>query len=122
MVDLYPSIWSLTNSHNHTASLLELAQGPGKKRPGNFLDLVLDLVSMLLLVLLVVRSIPSRQEGRVNATASKVHIDATGILLRRILESQLTTHFLDTRFNLLDVVRRMIPFADDPTSTIGIST
>lgn len=64
----------------------------------------------------------SRQVGRVNGTAGKVHINATGILLRRILKPQLATHFLNTGFNLLDVVRRMIPFADDPTHAAGIST
>lgn len=56
-----------------------------------------------------------RNERRVNGATSKVNIDAAGILLRRILQAELATHFLDTRFDLLDMVRRMVSFADDPT-------
>ena len=52
---------------------------------------------------------------KVSRAASEVNIDATSILLRRILKTKLATDFLNARFNFLNVMRRVVSFADDRT-------
>ena len=78
---------------------------------------------MLLLAVAVMRraNIPAiapaglrRQRGRArDVTALEVHIDTALVLLRRVLQPQLPADLLDTGFDLLDVVGRVVTSADD---------
>jgi hypothetical protein len=109
-----------TSSHNHTASLLELAQNLGQHLLGELLELVrlLLLLVVSLLVTLLVSRVSRRamvtSRGRHNSlTTSQVDINATGIFLGGILQPQLTANLLDARLDFLDVVRGVVSLADD---------
>lgn len=45
----------------------------------------------------------------------QINIHPPRILLRRILQPQLLTNLLDLRFDFLDMIRRMVPLAHNPT-------
>jgi hypothetical protein len=45
--------------------------------------------------------------------ASQVDVHASGVLLGRVLQAELLAHLLDARFDLLDVVDRVVALADD---------
>lgn len=127
-----------TSSHNHTASLLELPQNPGHEFLGQLLEfvrlllllLLLVSLSMLLLLVLLVSLLLTRVSSptlvtsrrRHNSlTTSQVDIDATIVVLGGILQPQLPTHLLDARLNFLNMVRGVVPLADDTISRSGIS-
>lgn len=124
------------SSHNHTASLLELAQNLGEDLFGQLLQLVRLLLSLLLsmllllvslLVSLLVARVPRRAalvtgRGRHNSlTTSQVHVDATSVILSGILQPQLTANLLDARLDFLDVVRGVVSLADDTMARSSVS-
>lgn len=56
--------------------------------------------------------IPQRRRPT-HLTSGQIDIQASFILLRRIIQPQLSTELLDPWFDLLDSARGMIPLADD---------
>lgn len=113
--------------HNHTTSLLQLAQHARQYRVDDLLNLILVtllllllllLVLMRLLVVLLLMSMSMRRFGRktIRRATSKIDIDSALILLRRILQAQLTTDLLHARLDLLNMVRGMVSLANNPRS------
>lgn len=118
------------DSHNHTASLLELPQHLGQQLLGQLLQLVGLLLLALVLTLLAlvprrlarIATVLGRMVGRHDSLAtSQVHIDTTRIFFSGILQTQLTTHLLDTRLDFLNVIGRVISLADDARSRYDVS-
>jgi hypothetical protein len=123
-----------TRSHNHTASLLQLAENLGQHLLGKLLDLVGLLLLLLLVALLVAllslvslvplllarvatvtllgRMVTSRR-GHDGLATGKVYVNATGIVFSRILQAQLLAHLLDTGLDFLDVVGGVVSLADN---------
>lgn len=77
-------------------------------------SLVLRL-SMMRLVVLLRLTISSRGYG---GSTSEVYVDSAFIVLGMVLETLLLADLLDTRLDLLDVVDRVVTFADDAVTTI----
>ena len=97
----------------------------------DLLDLVLLLVLLLLVLLVmrllllvltwvggltttpVVRRLVRRMWWHNGFTTRQVDIDTTGVLLGRVLQTQLAANLLDTRLDFLDVTGRVVTLADD---------
>ena len=54
-----------------------------------------------------------RRRRHIRWSARQIDIDSPFIRLRQILQPQLLTDLLNSRFNLLDMTRTVVPFADD---------
>lgn len=54
-----------------------------------------------------------RNFRHISRSAGEIDINASRILFRRILETKFATDLLNTGFDLLDVVGRVVAFADD---------
>lgn len=104
-------------SHNHTASLLQLAHHARQKRIDDLLDhvvLLLVLVVLLAGVLVMRRGLlVVSSRGHISRSTGEVDIDTTGVFLGGILQTQTATDLFDAGFDLLDVVRGVVAFADD---------
>jgi len=128
--------------HNHTASLLQLAQHTRQDGIDHLLDLVLLLVlpAMLLLLLLLVRLlvvllagvllvrgllvlvvVRRRNGAQIGGTAGEINVDTTGVFLSGVLQAHLATDLFNTGLDFLDVVRGVVSFADDAVLPVRIS-
>lgn len=58
-------------------------------------------------------SLPPLHSTHINLTTRQIDINPPLIRLSMILQIQLPTHLLDSRFNLLDVAWTVIPFTDN---------
>jgi hypothetical protein len=54
-----------------------------------------------------------RRRHVANLSTLQVHVDATLVLLCRILKSKVTTHLFDTRLDLLDMIAAVVALADN---------
>lgn len=110
----------IASLHDKTASLLHLAQHPRQNRPNHLLNriLVLLLVVLLLVALSMTLSMSMRRPGRyIRRTTSKIYVDSPLILLRRVLQTQLSTDLLNARLDLLHMVHRVVSLSDNPVAT-----
>lgn len=69
---------------------------------------------LLLRVLLIVRMIGRRGSVHIRRTTSQIHINAPSVFLSRILKTKFLTDLLYSGLDLLDMVGRVVSFADDP--------
>lgn len=58
-----------------------------------------------------------RPRGHIRRATSEVYVDSPLILLRRILQTQLTADLLNARLNLLHMVGRVVSLSDNPVAT-----
>lgn len=121
--------------HNHTASLLQLAQHTRQDGIDHLLDLVLLLVlpTMLLLLLLLVwllvillagvlvGVVRRRNGAQIGRTTSQINVDTTGVFLSGVLQAHLATDLFDTGLDFLDMIRGVVSFADDAVLSVRIS-
>lgn len=106
-------------SHNHTASLLQLAHHARQKGIDHLLDRVVLLLVLVLVVLLAGVLVMRRgllvvaARGHISRSTGEVDIDTTGVFLGGILQTQTAADLFDAGFDFLDVVCRVVAFADD---------
>lgn len=71
-------------------------------------------ILLLLRVLLIVRMIGRRGSVHVRRSTSQIHINAPSVFLSRVLKTKFLTDLLYSGLDLLDMVGRVVSFADDP--------
>ena len=58
--------------------------------------------------------------GHISRSTGEVDVDTTGVFLGGILQTQTATDLLDAGLDLLDVVCRVVAFADDAVALLSI--
>lgn len=69
---------------------------------------------LLLRVLLIVRMIGRRRSLHIRRSTSQIDINAPSIFLSRVLKTKFLTDLLYSGLDFLDMVGRVVSFADDP--------
>ena len=73
-----------------------------------------------MLVVLLAGVLVVATRGHMSRSTGEVDIDTTGVFLGGVLQTQTATDFFDAGFDLLDVVRGVVAFADDAVALLSI--